>query len=58
MGGKRKKNYMYGKSQWRENEKSTTRGIPRQSPIQVVTPPTGLNFGDRTRAGAFPVVWS
>ena len=56
LHGERRQKCMYGKTDGRENEKSTTRGIPRWSPIQVLT--LTENFRDRTRTGAFPVVWS
>ena len=39
LHGKRRQKCMYGQTNGGENEKSATRGIPRQSPIQVLTPP-------------------
>ena len=39
LHGERRQKCMYCQTNSRENEKSTTQGIPRRSPIQVLTPP-------------------
>ena len=40
------------------NQFKVGQGIPRRSPIQVLTPPDRVNFGDPTRTGILLVVWS